>query len=70
MPEELKVLANQRDVPYQSLRKVLRAERLVVERARGRRARGGVADAAVVLSLDVRSAARVSRNVPLLNEPS
>jgi len=39
MLEELKVLANQRDVPYQSRLKVFLAERLVAERARGRRAR-------------------------------
>ena len=32
MLEELKVLANQRDVPYQSLLKVFLAERLVRER--------------------------------------
>lgn len=39
MLEELKVLANQRDVPYQSLLKVFLAERLDAERAqRGRRA--------------------------------
>ena len=37
--EELKVLANQRDVPYQSLLKVFLAERLDAERdPRGRRA--------------------------------
>ena len=38
MLEELKVLANQRDVPYQSLLKVFLAERLTAERARKRRA--------------------------------
>lgn len=39
MLEELKVLANQRDVPYQSLLKVFLAERLDAERGhRGRRA--------------------------------
>jgi predicted DNA binding CopG/RHH family protein len=38
MLEELKVLANQRDVPYQSLLKVFLAERLAAERARVRRA--------------------------------
>lgn len=39
MLEELKVLANQRDVPYQSLLKVFLAERLDAEREpRGRRA--------------------------------
>lgn len=38
MLEELKVLANQRDVPYQSLLKVFLAERLAAERARNRRA--------------------------------
>jgi predicted DNA binding CopG/RHH family protein len=38
MLEELKVLANQRDVPYQSLLKVFLAERLAAERARRRRA--------------------------------
>ncbi len=37
MLEELKVLANQRDVPYQSLLKVFLAERLAAERARKRR---------------------------------
>lgn len=35
MVEDLKILANQRDVPYQSLLKVFLAERL--ERERGRR---------------------------------
>lgn len=39
MLEELKVLANQRDVPYQSLLKVFLAERLAAERERRRRAR-------------------------------
>ncbi len=34
MLEELKVLANQRDVPYQSLLKVFLAERLQEERKR------------------------------------
>jgi len=34
MLEELKVLANQRDVPYQSLLKVFLAERLAQERKR------------------------------------
>ena len=38
MLEELKVLANQRDVPYQSLLKVFLAERLAAERAHKRRA--------------------------------
>jgi predicted DNA binding CopG/RHH family protein len=38
MLEELKVLANQRDVPYQSLLKVFLAERLAAERERRRRA--------------------------------
>ena len=38
MLEELKVLANQQDVPYQSLLKVFLAERLAAERARKRRA--------------------------------
>ena len=38
MLEELKVLANQRDVPYQSLLTVFLAERLAAERARKRRA--------------------------------
>ena len=38
MLEELKVLANQRDVPYQSLLKVFLAERLDAERDRKRRA--------------------------------
>lgn len=40
MLDELKVLANQRDVPYQSLLKVFLAERISVERRppqRGRR---------------------------------
>ncbi len=35
MIEDLKVLANQRDVPYQSLLKVFLAERLAQERGRG-----------------------------------
>ncbi len=34
MLDELRVLANQRDVPYQSLLKVYLAERLVAERGR------------------------------------
>ena len=38
MLEELKVLANQRDVPYQSLLKVFLADRLAAERERKRRA--------------------------------
>ncbi len=38
MLDELKILANQRDVPYQSLLKVFLAERLAAERARKRRA--------------------------------
>lgn len=38
MLDELKVLANERDVPYQSLLKVFLAERLAAERARKRRA--------------------------------
>jgi len=38
MLEELKVLANQRDVPYQSLLKLFLAERLAAERDRKRRA--------------------------------
>ena len=38
MLEELKVLANQRDVPYQSLLKLFLAERLAAERQRKRRA--------------------------------
>lgn len=38
MLDELKVLANQRDVPYQSLLKVFLAERLAAERQRKRRA--------------------------------
>ena len=38
MLDDLKVLANQRDVPYQSLLKVFLSERLAAER-RGRRAR-------------------------------
>lgn len=37
MVEELKVLANQRDVPYQSLLKVFLAERLATERGGGKR---------------------------------
>jgi predicted DNA binding CopG/RHH family protein len=36
MLEELKLLANKRDVPYQSLLKVFLAERLDAERRRGR----------------------------------
>lgn len=38
MLDQLKVLANQRDVPYQSLLKVFLAERLAAESARKRRA--------------------------------
>jgi len=38
MLEDLKVLANERDVPYQSLLKVFLAERLTAERRRKRRA--------------------------------
>lgn len=38
MLDELKVLANQRDVPYQSLLEPFLAERLAAERARKRRA--------------------------------
>lgn len=38
MLEALKVLANERDVPYQSLLKVFLAERLAAERGRKRRA--------------------------------
>ena len=38
MLDELKMLANERDVPYQSLLKVFLAERLAAERARKRRA--------------------------------
>ena len=38
MLEELKTLANQRDVPYQSLLKVFLAERIAAERSRRRRA--------------------------------
>ncbi|MBK6485859.1 MAG: hypothetical protein IPF98_03105 [Gemmatimonadetes bacterium] len=38
MLDELKVLANQRDEPYQSLLKVFLAERLSAERHRARRA--------------------------------
>ena len=40
MLDELKVLANQRDVPYQSLLKVFLAERLAAERFAGERRRG------------------------------
>lgn len=39
MIEDLKVLANRRDVPYQSLLKVFLAERLAQERGTGTRAR-------------------------------
>jgi predicted DNA binding CopG/RHH family protein len=39
MLDELRVLANQRDVPYQSLLKVYLAERLAAERGPGLRAR-------------------------------
>jgi predicted DNA binding CopG/RHH family protein len=38
MLEDLKMLANERDVPYQSLLKVFLAERLAAERGRKRRA--------------------------------
>jgi hypothetical protein len=38
MLDELKMLANERDVPYQSLLKVFLAERLATERGRKRRA--------------------------------
>jgi predicted DNA binding CopG/RHH family protein len=38
MLDELKILANERDVPYQSLLKVFLAERLAAERKRKRRA--------------------------------
>jgi uncharacterized DUF497 family protein/predicted DNA binding CopG/RHH family protein len=38
MLEELKILANERDVPYQSLLKVYLAERIATERKRKRRA--------------------------------
>jgi hypothetical protein len=38
MLDALKVLANERDVPYQSLLKVFLAERLAAERGRKRRA--------------------------------
>ncbi len=37
MLDELKILANERDVPYQSLLKVFLAERIRQERARRRR---------------------------------
>jgi hypothetical protein len=36
MLDELKVLANQRDVPYQSLLKVFLSERIATERRRPR----------------------------------
>ena len=39
MIEDLKLLANQRDVPYQSLLKVFLAERLAKERPRRARAK-------------------------------
>ena len=39
MLDELKVLANQRDVPYQSLLKVFLAERIATERGRSRHGR-------------------------------
>jgi predicted DNA binding CopG/RHH family protein len=39
MLEELKVLANERDVPYQSLLKVFLAERIARERSDRRKAR-------------------------------
>lgn len=38
MLEELRVLANQREAPYQSLLKIFLAERLAAERDRKRRA--------------------------------
>jgi hypothetical protein len=38
MIAELKLLANQRDVPYQSLLKVFLAEKIKEERGGGRRA--------------------------------
>lgn len=37
MVEDLKILANQRDVPYQSLMKVFLAERVAQERTAGRK---------------------------------
>jgi predicted DNA binding CopG/RHH family protein len=40
MVEDLKILANQRDVPYQSLLKVFLAERLERERGQKRRRAG------------------------------
>ena len=40
MLEELKVLANKRDVPYQSLMKVFLAERIERERGRDKRRAG------------------------------
>jgi len=40
MIARLKLLANQRDVPYQSLLKIFLAERLEMEMAEGRRPRG------------------------------
>jgi hypothetical protein len=40
MVEDLKILANQRDVPYQSLLKVFLAERLERERSARRRRAG------------------------------
>jgi hypothetical protein len=39
MLDQLKVLANQRDVPYQSLLKVFLSERIAAERGRCRRGR-------------------------------
>ncbi len=39
MLDELKVLANQRDVPYQSLLKVFLADRISMERERSHRRR-------------------------------
>jgi predicted DNA binding CopG/RHH family protein len=39
MLDELKVLANQRDVPYQSLLKVFLSERIATERGRSRHGR-------------------------------
>jgi hypothetical protein len=40
MLEELKILANKRDVPYQSLMKVFLAERIERERGRDKRRAG------------------------------
>jgi len=47
MIEDLKVLANRRDVPYQSLLKVFLAERLERERRSGSRGQGRQARAPV-----------------------